>query len=36
MNELKGVDINGLWCEDPAMVREEERKVFEKRFSTPK
>ncbi|XP_027905898.1 uncharacterized protein LOC114165485 [Vigna unguiculata] len=23
MNELKGVDMDGVWCEDPAKIREE-------------
>jgi len=36
MNELKGVDMDGVWCEDPTKVREEVRKTFEKRFSEPK
>jgi len=35
-NELKRVDLNGSWCEDPCKVREEVRQVFVKHFSTPK
>jgi len=35
-NKLKGVELNGTWCEDPTKVREEVRQVFEERFSTPK
>ena len=35
-NEFKGVDLNGLWCEDPEKVKQEVRQAFQKRFSTPK
>jgi len=35
-NDLKGVMLNGLWCNDPIQVREEVRQVFEKRFIAPK
>jgi len=34
-NELKGVDVNGMWCEDPNKIREEVRSAFEIRFTTP-
>lgn len=29
------MDLNGLWCKDLVKVREEVRKIFEKRFSAP-
>ena len=32
-NELKGLVLDGTWCEDPTKVREEVRQVFQKRFS---
>jgi len=34
LNELKGLDLDGVWCEDLVKVREEVRKIFEKSFST--
>jgi len=35
-NELRGVDMDGIWCEDHVKVREEVRQVFQKMFSAPK
>jgi len=31
-NEVKGVEIGGLWCEEPEVVRREAKSLFEKRF----
>jgi len=32
-NEVKGVDIDNQWCEDPVTVRREARNLFEERFT---
>jgi len=35
-NEVKGVELNGQWCEEPDAVRREVKRVFEDRFkATP-
>jgi len=31
-NEIKGVEVGGQWCEEPPTVRNEAKKMFEKRF----
>ena len=31
-NEVKGVEIDNQWCEEPESVRREAKKVFEQRF----
>ena len=31
-NEVKGVEVGGLWCEEPSTVRLEAKKIFENRF----
>jgi len=31
-NEVKGVEVGGQWCEEPATVRAEAKKLFENRF----
>jgi len=35
-NEVKGVEIGGLWCEEPSTVRNEARRWFENRFRATK
>ena len=31
-NEVKGVEVGGIWCEEPCTVRAEAKKLFENRF----
>jgi len=31
-NEVKGVEVGGIWCEEPRTVRAEAKKLFENRF----
>ncbi|XP_068487078.1 uncharacterized protein [Phaseolus vulgaris] len=31
-NDVKGVEVGGLWCEEPCTVRAEAKKLFENRF----
>ena len=35
-NEVKGVEIGGLWCEEPSTIRLEAKKLFENRFKSMK
>ena len=35
-NEVKGVEVGGIWCEEPCTVRQEAKKLFENRFTTTK
>ena len=35
-NEVKGVEVGGLWCEEPCTVRLEAKKLFESRFKATK
>jgi len=35
-NEVKGVDVGDLWCEEPCTVRLEAKKLFESRFKATK
>ena len=35
-NEVKGVEIGGLWCEEPSTVRAKARRWFENRFRATK
>ena len=32
-NEVKGVEVEGQWCEEPEVVRREAKSLFEKRFT---
>jgi len=32
-NELKGIEIDGLWCEEPQIVKIEAKRYFENRFA---
>jgi len=34
-NKIKGLEVEGVWQEDPKVVRTEARRLFEKRFSEP-
>ena len=33
---MKGVDVGGVWCEEPCTVRLEAKKLFESRFKATK
>jgi len=35
-NEVKGVELGGVWCEEPCTVRQEAKKLFESRFKATK
>ncbi|XP_068503691.1 uncharacterized protein [Phaseolus vulgaris] len=35
-NEVKGVEVGGIWCEEPCTVRQEAKKLFENRFTATK
>ncbi|XP_068497843.1 uncharacterized protein [Phaseolus vulgaris] len=35
-NEVKGVEVGGIWCEEPTTVRQEAKKLFENRFKAMK
>ena len=35
-NEVKGVEIDSQWCEEPEVVRREAKRVFENRFKATK
>jgi len=35
-NEVKGVEIGGIWCEEPSSVRSEAKMLFETRFKATK
>ncbi len=35
-NEVKGVEVGGLWCEEPSTVRKEAKILFETRFKATK
>ena len=35
-NEVKGVEVGGIWCEEPSIVRLEAKKLFEARFKATK
>ena len=35
-NEVKGVEVGGIWCEEPTTVRQEAKKLFENRFKATK
>ena len=34
-NQIKGVEVDGVWQEEPQVVRMEDKRLFEKRFSEP-
>ena len=33
---MKGVEVGGIWCEEPSTVRLEAKKLFETRFNATK
>jgi len=35
-NEVKGVEVEDQWCEEPSTIRLEAKKLFENRFKTTK
>ena len=35
-NEVKGVEVGGIWCEEPGTVRQEAKNLFQNRFSATK
>ena len=35
-NEVKGVEVGGIWCEEPTTVRKEAKSLFESRFKATK
>ena len=35
-NKVKGVEVRGIWCEEPTTVRQEAKKLFENRFKAMK
>lgn len=35
-NEVKGIEVGGLWCEEPSTVRREAKKLFKDRFKATK
>jgi len=33
-SELKGLEVDGIWCEEPGIMRTAMKKYFEIRFDT--